>query len=336
MPARQRRRAQVRKEGRRYPLYWAVRLPIALCISVTIATPRPGMTADPAASVCASYRQDADDDSTAAADTQPLPFSHGLLWVVKRSGIADSYVFGTMHVDTPALTRLPDPVRKALATSERLVMETRLDAHAQAVYSTRAFLPDDETLKPLLPPSLVDTYLKISADYALPADTAMKLTPWAATNLIGRPASQSGPGMEDVLRDAAQRAGKPIVALETMEELLDTLAAMPTSDQVEILTDTICNHDRILKETDRLEQIYQRRDLAALLRFNDRGHHDQALFLRYRQRMLYDRSTRMVKRMLPYLQRGGTFVAVGALHLAGEHGILQGLEARGYEITAAY
>jgi hypothetical protein len=307
-----------------------------LCVFITAAAPRPGLTVETAATVCASYRQDADNDSAAAANARFQPFSHGLLWVVKRSGITDSYVFGTMHVDTPALTRLPDPVRQALAASERLIMETRLDDHALAVYSTRAFLPDDKTLKPLLPPSLIDTYLKISADYGLPADAAMKLAPWAATNLIGRPANQSGPGMEDVLRDAAQRADKPIAALETMEELLDTLSAMPMSDQVEILTDTICNHDRILKETDQLEQIYQRRDLAALLRFNDRGHHDQALFLRYRQRMLYDRSTRMVKRMLPYLQRGGTFVAVGALHLAGKHGILQGLKARGYEITAAY
>ena len=316
-------------------LYWAVRALTALFLLAALASPQAPAADE--ASVCAAYRKDNTTQASESA-TRPVapPFSHGLLWRLERPGIPVSHVFGTMHVDTPALTRLPDPVRLALAASNRLIMETQLDDQAQANYSARAFLPEGETLRTRLNSALIDAYLKIAGEYAVPDDIAIRLTPWAATNLIGRPAQQSGPSMEDVLRNAATQAGKPIVALETMTELLGTLSAMPNEDQTEVLTDTICNHERVLRDADMLEEIYQRHDLAALMAFSDRDHHDPALFARYRQRMLFDRSERMVRRLLPYLSRGGAFVAVGALHLTGEHGILYLLEKQGYRISLEY
>ena len=44
----------------------------------------------------------------------------------------------------------------------------------------------------------------------------------------------------------------------------------------------------------------------------------------------------MVERILPYLERGGAFVAVGALHLPGDDGILSLLEKRGIRVRALY
>ncbi|MGE5765707.1 MAG: TraB/GumN family protein [Bacteroidota bacterium] len=49
--------------------------------------------------------------------------------------------------------------------------------------------------------------------------------------------------------------------------------------------------------------------------------------------MLNDRNRLMVERMMPLMQRGSTFVGVGAGHLAGEEGILRLLEQRGYTVT---
>ena len=42
----------------------------------------------------------------------------------------------------------------------------------------------------------------------------------------------------------------------------------------------------------------------------------------------------MADRMEPYLQQGGVFVAVGALHLPGEEGLIRQLEQRGYTVRA--
>jgi uncharacterized protein YbaP (TraB family) len=43
-----------------------------------------------------------------------------------------------------------------------------------------------------------------------------------------------------------------------------------------------------------------------------------------------DRNRRMVRRMIPYLEQGNSFIAVGALHLAGPRGILALLRKNGY------
>jgi len=52
--------------------------------------------------------------------------------------------------------------------------------------------------------------------------------------------------------------------------------------------------------------------------------------------MLDDRNRTMVKRMIPLLQRGSAFVAVGAAHLPGEEGMLYLLEQEGYRVTRIY
>jgi uncharacterized protein YbaP (TraB family) len=41
----------------------------------------------------------------------------------------------------------------------------------------------------------------------------------------------------------------------------------------------------------------------------------------------------MVERMLPHIAERSAFIAVGALHLPGEEGILSLLEQRGYRVS---
>ena len=41
----------------------------------------------------------------------------------------------------------------------------------------------------------------------------------------------------------------------------------------------------------------------------------------------------MIQRMLPRIEAGGAFVAVGALHLAGPTGMVRQLRERGYRLT---
>ena len=52
--------------------------------------------------------------------------------------------------------------------------------------------------------------------------------------------------------------------------------------------------------------------------------------------LLVERNLRMVGRMQPLLAAGNTFVAVGALHLYGEQGILNLLRRAGYRVSRIY
>lgn len=53
----------------------------------------------------------------------------------------------------------------------------------------------------------------------------------------------------------------------------------------------------------------------------------------FNQAFLYRRNAIMAERMDQRFRQGKTFVAVGALHLAGERGVLRLLERRGYSVT---
>jgi hypothetical protein len=53
-------------------------------------------------------------------------------------------------------------------------------------------------------------------------------------------------------------------------------------------------------------------------------------------RFIDDRNRNMVDRMQDLLRQGGTFVAVGALHLPGDRGILRLLQRQGYGIVRVY
>ena len=54
---------------------------------------------------------------------------------------------------------------------------------------------------------------------------------------------------------------------------------------------------------------------------------------RFLWRLNDSRNLRMVERLQTYLEQGNVFVAVGALHLAGENSLLRLLEARGYTVV---
>ena len=56
----------------------------------------------------------------------------------------------------------------------------------------------------------------------------------------------------------------------------------------------------------------------------------------FAQRLLFDRNVRMFERMQPQLRAGNAFVAVGALHLYGEKGILSLLQRDGYRVSRVY
>jgi uncharacterized protein YbaP (TraB family) len=52
--------------------------------------------------------------------------------------------------------------------------------------------------------------------------------------------------------------------------------------------------------------------------------------------LIDDRNARMAQRLRPWLRHGGAFIAVGALHLPGEHGLLAVLSAQGLRLTRVY
>jgi uncharacterized protein YbaP (TraB family) len=80
------------------------------------------------------------------------------------------------------------------------------------------------------------------------------------------------------------------------------------------------------------------RNLCALLAINDAAMQtaDRQQAVELQDKLIVRRNRLMAERLQPYLQEGNVFVAVGALHLPGEAGLLNLLQQRGYTVRVIY
>lgn len=311
----------------------ATRLAVALALALVVANgPAAAADGQPAAlTQCPTAT-----DEPAAGTPPAIPFGQGLLFRVERDGVAASHLFGTIHLDDRHLHQLPPQLSLALLQANRVLMETALDEAAQAQFAGSMSLPAGQTLAQWLGGDVLDRYRRLIEFYRVPEATAMQLKPWAATSLVGRPRASSGRTMEDVIRETALQMGKPVEAMETMDELIAAIEEQPIDDQLTVLVDTVCQHRRIMEDAQALLAMYAEGDLAAIAWQNEHGHEDDPVFQWMNERILYRRSEQMVERMRPALAAGGAVVAVGALHLTGERGLLRLLEKQGYRITRVF
>jgi uncharacterized protein YbaP (TraB family) len=133
-------------------------------------------------------------------------------------------------------------------------------------------------------------------------------------------------------------AGKPVLGLETIDEQLAVLDDLSQTDQVALLSETLDVLDQLPEAHEKLLKAYLDRDLAELSRLGEEYLQagDSEVGERFKTAALDVRNERMTERMLPLLEQGDHFVAVGALHLPGEDGILSRLRAKGFEVHPVY
>jgi hypothetical protein len=145
------------------------------------------------------------------------------------------------------------------------------------------------------------------------------------------------PYADELIGIIAREKKIPVEGLETLAEQLTILDGLPRETERDLLVATLRQqvHAEDVVETTiaRYEAGYIGELLAwtrADAPFPDIGsaRTPPAFF----DRLVTERNFRMRDRALPYLERGGAFVAVGALHLPGEDGLLRLLENEGYAI----
>lgn len=165
-------------------------------------------------------------------------FDSGLFWRVSRSGIADSFVFGTIHVPDPRVTAVPDDVNEALSRSRVLATELVMRVVGD-------HLGDAELLEPpqRLPPLLGDAaYAQLAGTLAgrdVDAATLARMKPWAALLRL-----QSTPGatvatLDENLYVLARSRRLPVRTLESADEQLCAFDAIPLASQVAVLKHTL-------------------------------------------------------------------------------------------------
>lgn len=261
----------------------------------------------------------------------------GLLWRVQRDGGPHSYVFGTIHVDDPRVLDLPKTVLDAFLTSPVFVPEASLDEANILAIGFDLILKDGRTLEGIVGTDLFEKVAVRLAGIGVPRQAANLLKPWAALIMLSAPKSASGMFLDRKLFLDAKRLGKSIQPLETLDEQLGIFKNMPESNQISMLTEAVDQHADLPEMVEQLLGAYLSRDLTelqSLSRDYQTGQSDIADEMM--ERIVDKRNVTMVERLLGMLELGGAFVAIGALHLPGNAGVLQMLRSEGFDVTAEY
>jgi hypothetical protein len=278
--------------------------------------------------------------SIAAPQAEPVAFGHGLLWRLEAGGdrpVSPSFLFGTIHVSDPAVVEVAEPVRRALDDSRAFVMEAMFDPDSVAGFAKAMTLPEGRTLEAIAGPALFERSRALLAQFDVPTEAVQRMRPWAAFMTLNQPRDDGGTPLDLVLMQRAIEAGKPVDGIETLGEQAEVFGGFSEAEQVAMLRDTVCNFDRVQADIERLRESYLARDLQSIVRMTEEFQgSDPALSRRMLSVLIDDRNERMAARLGPWLEQGGVFIAVGALHLPGERGLLSLLSRRGYRAVRVY
>jgi uncharacterized protein YbaP (TraB family) len=262
----------------------------------------------------------------------------GLLYEVRAQGAPPSFLFGTIHSEDPRVTDLPPPVREAFEGSGRFAMEVLPDANAILRSMLTMVYTDGRTLEDVTGPDLYRQAVEAVKARGMNEAAIKDFKPWAVVTLLSVPRSETGEFLDMLLYRDALAAEKPVVGLESIDEQLAVFEDLSEPDQVALLKETLEAGDQLPAVFERLLEAYLARDLTELLRLSDLylSAGDPRLAKRFRATALQARNRRMAERMRDLLDEGDFFIAVGALHLPGEGGILARLRAAGYQVNPVF
>lgn len=264
----------------------------------------------------------------------------GLLWRVEHPDADEpSYVFGTIHSAREAVVDLPDAVAAAFDSAERYRFELDFSQVDQATAMQHMMYGDGSTLPEALNDDLWERTRDAAAQRGIPESSLKRLKPWAVALTLSMPRQNPTQTLDYQLYERARARNKPVAGLETMDEQMSIFDDLETSLQIEFLRNTVRYHEQEQLEPlfDELIELYLDADLAGMVEVGEEhpglgSADDQEAFM---QRLVEQRNRIMVTRMGSALRKGGTFVAIGALHLPGEDGIIRRLEEQGYAVTRA-
>jgi len=268
-------------------------------------------------------------------------FDRGLLWRVSREGVAPSHVYGTIHVADARLAELPGVVRQRFDAARSLMLEFVPDAYSRERFLEASMFLDRQTLEEKIGAQDFERALEVLAPIGLPREVVNKLKPWGVLlNLRNPVRAEHGTPLDMQLVELARARRLPLSQIEGVEEQVFTFDEFPMESQVALLKHSLAHRDELTELAERTLEAYLERDLAAIWRLREQfaARHPQiaAHQAAMTKRVVHDRSVVMAFRMQRQLRRGEAFIALGALHLYGDKGVLALLQDDGYRAQSVY
>lgn len=285
------------------------------------------------------------------AEAEKTPNGKGIFWKIEKDSLAPSYLLGTMHVTDPRVLAMPAGAADAAKDAKTVAIESDeiLDEKkAMAGLMTKPDLlmfMDGQTIRTLLPEDKVAKLEAALKERNIPLAAVQSFKPWMISGMIALPACElarkanAAPFLDKKIALDAIAAGKPVKGLETMQEQISAMASLPLDLHLKALAETLELGSRMDDVTETMTELYVSGDigltvpmLRALTPEEDAKEADDG-YAAFEEMIITKRNHIMAERAAPMLNEGGLFLAVGALHLPGEEGVIELLRSQGFKVT---
>jgi uncharacterized protein YbaP (TraB family) len=260
------------------------------------------------------------------------------LWVV-RDDDSTIYLFGTVHMLRPTTAWGSARVDAAFDSADQIWFEISNPDDQAAIMPLiqQHGISPDRPLSSLLTAGEMTALNAAAAAAGMPAGQIDVFRPWfAGLALSVAPLIKAGydprSGVEIVLKERAEAAGKPVQGLETIDKQVGILAGMPEADQLAFLRSLLESWEDATVELDRMVDAWASGDVALLeqVAIDEMRSETPALY----EALLVRRNLDWADQIQTLLEGSGSvFIAVGAAHLAGDDSVQQILEGRGLTVT---
>lgn len=266
----------------------------------------------------------------------------GFLWKISKNE-RTSFLYGTMHLGRLEWWAPGPHVTDALKSSRILALEMDLSDSSTTTRLTQGMHAEEND--PRLPPELAARLRRQAEAECLDWQPLQNLRPefQLSTVLVmsaRRHQLEAAYGAETMLTALAQRQGKPVHALEKVDEQLSALQAANAAELKEMVEGSLGDLESGAAQEVlvKLANAWATRDATTLQSYEQwcgcmESEADRAMS----RRLLDDRNHILAARIdALHGASGPVFAAVGALHMFGPNGLPTLMKALGYTVEAVF
>lgn len=284
------------------------------------------------------------------AEANAVQNGKGLFWKVEKPGLPTSYLLGTMHVTDPSVLKMPLGAPYALSKAKVVVVESDeiLDEKkAMAGMLTKpqlTMMSDGKTIQDYLSPEDRPKLEAALKERGIPLSAVSRMQPWMISSFLALPAcelNRKATGaifLDKKIAMNAVKSGVPVKGLETMEEQLAAMASIPATFHIKSLMEMVSLGSKMDDVTATMRDLYLSGDIGMtmpMLKWVSPDGSDGDGYAEFEERIVRQRNHTMAERAQPLLEQGGAFIAVGALHMVGDEGLVALLRQKGFTVSLA-
>ena len=251
------------------------------------------------------------------------------------------YLYGTVHAGKASWYPFPDAVDKAIDEARVIAVEADITNREAMEKSAGAmtYTPPDVLAKHVKPADYA-RFQKLLAKYAIPESTMTPLKPFMAVSLLvfsewGRLGYLPAYGVDLQLLARARNQQKKIVELEGVATQIALMESLTEQENAELFAGTLGALESGLsaEQITGIVNAWQAGDPKLLLEIASKYNSEVPGAKAFEEKFIWSRHPDMLKKIEGLLaSKDKAFVAVGALHLAGERGLVEMLKKRGYVV----